>query len=328
MRTLTLLTLAASAAIIPGAALAQPAAGARAGVTWQGGGMHRGGHVRPHVRPGHVTPPPHVRPRPHVRPGRGQWGGHRWQGRFRPGPGFSRRIVRGGFVHPYWFGNQFHINNWQTYGFANPGEDRRWVRYYDDAYLIDRGGRVVDSREGLDWDQYGERWEVEDGVPSYYGSRDWTPGDEDYDYAESRRDLDEDYAEERGGHRRVERHHGGGGHHGGGHASGGWDYSAYGAAGGGAYGHGGAGGSVTRVYGGGPGYGPGPAPGAVYGGGYGYGYYAYPIIIETTTTHAAAATTYSEEIIEEVIETRRPRRRVRRPCNCAPRPRPPAGERG
>ena len=224
MRTPTLLALAASAALLPGAALAQQnAQGGRAGVTWQGGaraggGMHAGGGVR--VRTGggvHAGGGAHMRSRftGPVPRGGGQWrgGGHvrgGWgggvqirRGHFRPGPGFSRRIVRGGFIHPYWFGNQFQINNWQAYGFANPGDDQRWVRYYDDAYLIDRGGRVVDSREGLDWDQYGERWEVEDGIPSYYGSRDYTPGDEDYDYAESQRgDLDEDYAEERGGDRR------------------------------------------------------------------------------------------------------------------------------
>lgn len=317
MRTPTLLALAASAALLPGAALAQHSAqGGRAGVTWQGGaGMQRGGvRVAPGMDRG-VHPGGHVRvqPAPGMHRGghaRGGWGGGGQirRGHFRPGPGFSRRIVRGGFIHPYWFGNQFQINNWQAYGFANPGDDQRWVRYYDDAYLIDRGGRVVDSREGLDWDQYGERWEVEGGVPSYYGSRDFTPGDEDYDYAESRRgDLDEDYAEGRGGHHRGERRQGGG------HSESGWDYSAYRETGGAAYGHGGQSGSVTNVY----------------GGGYGYGYYAYPIIIETTTTHAAAAMTYSEEIIEEVIETRRPRRRVRRGCNCAPaRPRPPAGERG
>ena len=39
-------------------------------------------------------------------------------------------------------GRNSTINNWQIYGFADPGPDRRWVRYYDDAYLIDRDGRV------------------------------------------------------------------------------------------------------------------------------------------------------------------------------------------
>ena len=68
------------------------------------------------------------------------------------------------------------IDNWQMYGFAAPGDDQRWVRYYDDAYLIDRGGRVVDSREDMDWDRYGEEWDMEDGIPAYGGRDD----DEDY----------------------------------------------------------------------------------------------------------------------------------------------------
>lgn len=260
MRTLTLLTLAAGAALIPAAGLAQPAA--RGGVHVQG----------PNVRVQH----PGVRHGPGVRPGR----------HFRPGVGhgrhMQRRLHRGFIVPRFWFGPQFHVQNWQLYGFAQPSHDQRWVRYYDDAYLIDREGRIVETREGLDWDEYGERWELEDGIPSYYGSNDYHPGERDYEWVE-----------EHGGHDGGRRGH-----------AGGWDYRGYG--------HGG------------HGYGPGVS---VYGGGYGYGYYAYPIIIETTT--AASASYVIEEVVEEVVETRRPRRR----CNCpprrpAPRPRPPAGERG
>lgn len=130
MRTFVLLTLAASAALVPAAASAQ--AGPQPGVTWRQGSWHR--------------------------------------------------IQRGHAIPPYWFGPQFHINNWRGYGFADPG-DGRWVRYYDDAYLIDRGGRVLDTREGLDWDQYGERWEMRDGIPAYYGRNEYQPGDEDYAWA-------------------------------------------------------------------------------------------------------------------------------------------------
>lgn len=356
MKTLTLLSLAAGAALLPTMAVAQPGprAGGGAGVTWRGGGAQVGGgaHMRTPIR---------------VPGGGGQWrggghGGGAWTGggghfrggwwgggvrmpRFRPGQGFPRRLTRGGFIHPYWFGPQFYIQNWQGYGFADPGADQRWVRYYDDAYLIDRGGRVVDAREGLDWDRYGERWEVEDGVPSYYGRNDFQPDDEDYAYVERRGgdahagsgrgdgrdrddDDDDDDGEGRGHHDRDGHGHGGqrGAHHdrdGHGHGAG---------YGGGAYGYG----AVMPGYGGPMPVAPG-APGmvyggaggtttAVYGGGYGYGMYAYPIIIETTTTTAGASNGYVE-IIEEVIETRRPRRRVRRGCNCRPA-RPPAGERG
>jgi Ni/Co efflux regulator RcnB len=334
MKTLSLLSLVAGAALLPTMAVAQTA-GARggAGVSWgggarAGGGVHvgggmRGGHVGGGVRMGggrgHFQGGGHFRGGQHFRGGRGHFRGGFGGGvhipRFRPGHGFPRRLRRGGFIHPFWFGPQFYIQNWQGYGFADPGEDRRWVRYYDDAYLIDQGGRVVDSREGLDWDQYGERWETEDGIPSYYGRNEYQPGEEDYAYVEEQ--GAERHAEARGHHRRDERRHGGG-------------YEVEHRAGGayaGGYGHGhggpmpmGPGGPV--VYGGG-----GHTTTQVYGGGYGYGMYAYPIIIETTTTTAGASAGYTEEVIEEVIETRQRARRRPRGCNCS-RPRPPAGERG
>ena len=82
-----------------------------------------------------------------------------------PGRNWHRRLRRGHFVHPYWYGSQFHIGDWRGYGFADPGADRRWIRYYDDAYMVDRRGRVVDRREDFDWDRYGEEWEMEEGVP-------------------------------------------------------------------------------------------------------------------------------------------------------------------
>src|SRR5687768_18603626 len=126
MRKLFLLTLAAGAAL-PTAALAQ-------------------GH-HPGMPPGHM-----------VHGGSGmtmQHGGGFMHPGMHPGPNFPhRRLHRGFVIHPFWFGPQFHIQNWQMYGFADPGRDRRWVRYYDDAYLIDGDGRVVDERYGLDWDEY------------------------------------------------------------------------------------------------------------------------------------------------------------------------------
>jgi hypothetical protein len=302
MKTLTLLSLAAGAALLPTVALAQPAprAGGGAGVTWGGGGAVGGGGQ---FRGGQF---------------RGGFGGGVRMPRFRPGHGFPRRLTRGAFIHPFWFGPQFFIQNWQGYGFVDPGPDRRWVRYYDDAYLIDQGGRVVDMREGLDWDQYGERWEVEDGIPSYYGRNQYQPDDEDYAYVDRRRgDAYAGRGDDDDGHDRRGHPHGGMGYGGPmpvapvGHGMGcGAPATACGAPG--------------MVYGA-PGmvYGGGGTTTAVYGGGYGYGMYAYPIIIETTTVTGGA--TYSEEIIEEVIQTRRARRRARG-CNC--RPRPPAGERG
>lgn len=270
MRKLSLLTLAASAAF-PTVALAQVAhPGPPAGhMVHQGGpGMHmqHGGRV------------------------------------MHPGPNFPhRRLHRGFVIHPFWFGPQFHIQNWQMYGFADPGPDRRWVRYYDDAYLVDRDGRVMDERYGLDWDEYGERWEMAEGIPHYYGRGDYHPDEDDREWVE---------------------HHRGGDH-------GGYGQSGYRHAGG--YGHGsvqGAAGCPAM-----------PHPCGGYGGygygGYGYGYgwgYAYPIIIETTVWGGA---TYYEEVTEEVVEVRERQRRYRPPpprprrvYRPPPPPRPPAGERG
>lgn len=103
-------------------------------------------------------------------------GGHRffrWQ-----------RINRGGFVPRNWWGPRFTISNWGLYGFPQPYPGGRWIRYYDDALMIDRDGRVLDGRYGWDWDRYGDRWSYgEDGVPMY-GDDDGYGPDEDEDYAD------------------------------------------------------------------------------------------------------------------------------------------------
>jgi hypothetical protein len=263
MRNLSPYILAASVALIPASAFAQ--AGPPAPPP---GGMH-GGMMMRHMGP-------------------------------MPGQHFQHRLQRGFIVPQFWWGPQFQINNWQAYGFADPGADGRWIRYYDDAYLIDHDGRIRDSREGLDWDRYGDQWDMADGIPAYRGSRDYRPGDED-----RARGEDRDGAMHHGEMREMREMH---------MRHGGPPMPGYG------YGYGG---GYTQVY----------------GGGYGYGAYAYPIVIETVTT-GAAAQTYSEEVTEEYVQVRRAHHRARPRCICQaprrpapvhrapPRPRPPAGERG
>lgn len=208
MRKLSLSILAASVALVAAPAFAQgarpgPGPHPPAGHSWRGGGMTGMPAHGPNFQVRHF----------------GNRGMH-------PGPNFRhRRMNRGFVIHPFWFGPQFHISNWQMYGFGNPG-DGRWVRYYDDAYLIDRGGRVQDTRYGMDWDRYGEEWELEDGIPAYRGSRAYRPGEEDYEWAEGQGGHGE-----RGGHSEHR-----GGHHGG-QMMGGQGYG-YGAAYGGYYGYG------------------------------------------------------------------------------------------
>jgi Ni/Co efflux regulator RcnB len=96
-----------------------------------------------------------------------------------------RRIDRGGVVPRYWWGPQVQVRNWQSYGFPQPFAGGRWIRYYDDALLIDGDGRVHDSRPGWDWDRTGDRWDYDDdGVPVYAGDGDYQPQRRDYEYAE------------------------------------------------------------------------------------------------------------------------------------------------
>jgi len=266
MRKLSLSLLAASIAFIPAGALAQ-----------------RGPHGGPPPG-GHVGPPAHGPDMMMMRPHGPMGGAH-----------FQRRLHRGFIVPQFWWGPQFSINNWQMYGFADPGPDGRWIRYYDDAYLIDGDGRIRDSREDMDWDRYGEEWEMADGIPAY------RHGDRDDD------DDDGDDGHHRGMHHRG-MHHGGPPMYGPGPGPGP------------GYGYG---------YGGGYGY------SQVYGGGYGYGMYAYPIVIETVTTSGSAGYSEEvvEEYVTVRHRARhRPRCVCRRP---APRPappppprRPPPGERG
>ena len=148
MRKLSLSILAAGAAMLSSSAFAQAGPPAPP----PGGGMHGGMMMRQ----------------------MGPMGGQH----------FQHRLRRGFVVPQFWWGPQFQINNWQMYGFANPGPDGRWIRYYDDAYLIDHDGRIRDTREGLDWDRYGEEWDMADGIPAYRGRRDYRPGEEDYEWAE------------------------------------------------------------------------------------------------------------------------------------------------
>ena len=141
--------------------------------------VHQIGHG-PMVQPG----------RPNVGPGRpggqfhGQrWGskiGGRWWGGANAPGGWAgyRRPYRGWAVPSYWISPRFYITDWAGYGLTQPYNGYNWVRYYDDAVLIDGRGSVYDTVSGLDWDGgyqggYGEAY-ADDSV--YAG-----PGDRGYD---------------------------------------------------------------------------------------------------------------------------------------------------
>ena len=194
------LAIIAATALAPVAAGAQsaPAGGpANAGVTWRNGGgnhmmmqrhgrqsgaqnfiIHRrgGGQM---IGGGQMMGGGH-----RMKGGHQMWGGHGMKGGGHHGINRHhryKRIDRGFFVPQFWWGPRFQIHNWGMYGFSQPIEDRRWVRYFDDALLIDRSGRVLDGRWGMNWDEYGDRWAYDDeGIPYYEG--DDYAGDEDYGY--------------------------------------------------------------------------------------------------------------------------------------------------
>ena len=269
MRKLALVSIAAlAAAALPAAAQAQP----RAGHSWS-----QPGQQRVVVR--------------HGGPGAGMHHGDRREVRR------IRRFDRGHFVPQFWWGPQFQVQHWQMYGFPQPMPGHRWIRYYDDAYMIDGRGRVHEGRYGLDWDRYGDRWgRDESGIPVYVGDGDWHPEEHDYEWAEEV------------GERRGRR--------------GGWDY--------GEYGRGPADGCAPRHRGpcGGPGPYPAPYPAPGYGYGYGAGY-GYGMGWGTVTiTETTVETGGSSYMVEEVIEEEAVRQRVRRPVRRAPPRRPIRGERG
>ena len=106
------------------------------------------------------------------------WGGRqngRWTaGLQAPGGWNAYRPATRGYVLPrYWVQPTFFIGNYSRYGFSTPQTGYGWSRYYDDAVLTDRYGRVQDSVRGVEWDQY-DSYE-DGGTEDYsdsYGYRD------------------------------------------------------------------------------------------------------------------------------------------------------------
>lgn len=205
------------------------------------------------------------------------------------------RIGRGGMIPHAWFGPQFVVRNWHMHGFPQPFAGGRWIRYYDDALLVDRYGRVHDGRYGWDWDRHGDRWGHDrDGVPIYVGDGDFEPEEFDYEWAERH---------ERRGDRdvRVRRH---------------------------GPGRDDCGNPCTRTY-----HVP-PPPHGGHGPAYGYGYGCGcgPVVVTetiTTTAPVVEQVTYYEYETEYVRERAAPKKRkVVRRLAPAPKPRPKPGERG
>ena len=116
-----------------------------------------------------------------------------------------RRIGRGHHVPSHFRGPSYQIQNWGGYGLHQPRAGQRWIRYHDDALLIDDHGRVYDERYGYDWDRYGSDWAHDDrGVPYYVGTGDHDAWPQDYAYEEGA-DDDADYGDAHDGY--AQEHH-------------------------------------------------------------------------------------------------------------------------
>ena len=106
---------------------------------------------------------------PVVHAGQPRWGskvGGRWWGGANAPGGWNayRRPYRGYALPSYWIAPRFFINDWQGYGLTQPGAGYHWVRYYDDAVLVDGRGSVYDTRDGIHWDRYDDGYAGDDRV--------------------------------------------------------------------------------------------------------------------------------------------------------------------
>ncbi len=101
----------------------------------------------------------------------------RWAGGMRAPGGWGgyRRPFAGYMLPSYWINPGFYLGNYSSYGLSRPAYGYGWSRYYDDAVLTDRYGRVYDSAYDVDWDRtdrYDDGYGRDDDYSDSYGYRD------------------------------------------------------------------------------------------------------------------------------------------------------------
>lgn len=79
-------------------------------------------------------------------------GGER-RGNWDSGRGAGFRYRRGGRLPAAFSGPAYGVSDWAGYGLARPPAGATWVRYYDDAVLIDAEGTVIDAAPDIGWTQ-------------------------------------------------------------------------------------------------------------------------------------------------------------------------------
>lgn len=126
----------------------------------------------PGARMQHPPMPPAPRAPMRASPRWGSQVGGRWWGGVNAPGGWAayRQPFRGYRVPTYWIAPRFYVTDWSRYGLYAPTSGYSWVRYYDDAVLVDERGGVRDWRGGLNWDAYAggggadmQRVEIRDG---------------------------------------------------------------------------------------------------------------------------------------------------------------------
>jgi Ni/Co efflux regulator RcnB len=85
-------------------------------------------------------------------PGYSAWAGSPNMDHGHRGPRGYRSYQRGSRMGGIWRDPTYAVNDWGAWGLGQPGPGMHWVRYYDDAVLVDSYGTVVDSRHGVNWD--------------------------------------------------------------------------------------------------------------------------------------------------------------------------------
>ncbi|MBW4331465.1 RcnB family protein [Stakelama sp. CBK3Z-3] len=82
--------------------------------------------------------------------------GHgRWEGGTRAPGGWQayRQPARGWRLPDYWQAPRFHVRDYGFWGLTTPPRGYHWIRYYDDALLVDSYGQIADWMRNIDWDR-------------------------------------------------------------------------------------------------------------------------------------------------------------------------------